>query len=163
MTTYFDFAPSLVAAPQFQPTLDGQQYTCVVTWNVYAQRFYVNCFALDGTLVFSLPMIGSATGVDIQSIAWSLGGSVTVVTATPHGYPVGSTVDLTISGCSPNGYNGKMRCFAIDPATLVYQLTTNPGSVTALGTVSYDISLSAGYFDSTLVFRQENSQFEVSP
>ena len=163
MTTFFDFTPSLTAAPQFQPTLDGQQYTCVVTWNIYGQRFYVNCYALNGALVFSLPVIGSAVGINIQAISWSLGGSVTLVTDVPHNYAIGSTMDLTVSGCVPIGYNGKMRCFATSPNTLVYNLAANPGVNTTLGIVGYDISISAGYFSSTLVFREANSQFEVSP
>lgn len=29
--------------------------------------------------------------------------------------------------------------------------------------LDYDISLTAGYFDSTLVYRQANNQFEVNP
>lgn len=89
MTTYTAFTPTASAPFQFQPTFDGAVYTVIVTWNLFGQRYYVNVYTLSGTLVYSLPMIGSPPG--------------------------------------------------------------------------YDISLNAGYFDSTLVFRASSQQFEVSP
>jgi hypothetical protein len=45
----------------------------------------------------------------------------------------------------------------------VYSLAANPGTATGFGALTYDISLVSGYFDSTLVFRQPNQQFEVNP
>lgn len=89
MTTFTNFAPSPQTPFQFQPTLDGQAYTVVVTWNLFGQRYYVNIYDLGGVLVVCLPLIGS---------------------------PVG-----------------------------------------------YDISMTGGYFASTLVYRVRNRQFEVSP
>lgn len=89
MTTFVDFAPSASAPFQFQPTLDGDVYTIIVTWNLMGQRYYTNCYSLAGSLIFCLPLIGSPPG--------------------------------------------------------------------------YDISLTAGYFASTMVYRQANQQFEVSP
>lgn len=91
MTTFFSFTPSAIQAYQFQPTLDGNEYTIIVTWNVFGQRYYANCFSQEGARIFTLPLIGSP--------------------AAP-----------------------------------------NPG-----------ISLTAGYFASTLIFRQQNQVFEVSP
>jgi len=85
----YDFQPSSKAPFQFQPTLDGSVYTVIVTWNLAGQRYYVNVYSLDGTLIVAIPMIGSPLG--------------------------------------------------------------------------YDISLVAGYFTSTLVFREASQQFEVSP
>lgn len=88
MTTY-QFQPSNSSPFQFQPTLDGNIYTCTVTWNLFGQRWYINCISQNGALVFSRAMVGS-------------------------------------------------------PA-------------------DYDISLTAGYFASTLVFRQVDQTFEVNP
>lgn len=62
----FTFAPSVTAPFQFQPTLDGQPYTCIVLWNVFGQRYYVSCYTLAGALVFSLPMVGSPLDYDIN-------------------------------------------------------------------------------------------------
>jgi hypothetical protein len=89
MTTIFPFAPTQQGPFQFQPTLDGTTYTGVVTWNLFGQRYYLSLYALDGTRIFTLPLIGSP--------------------------------------------------------------------------LDYDISLTAGYFTSTLVFRQASQQFEVNP
>lgn len=163
MTTFFDFVPSTVAPPQFQPTLDGQQYTCVVRWNIFGQRYYVACFSLGGQLIFNRPLIGSAVGVNIESLSWSLGGSVSLVTTVPHGLKPGKTADLTVSGCVPEAYNGVWRCYAEDPQTLTFQLSTNPGNTTSLGNVGYEVSICANYFASRLVYRTANMQFEVSP
>lgn len=91
MTTVIQFQPSALTAFQFQPTLDGDIYAAIVTWNLYGQRYYVNLSALDGTLIFAIPLIGSLPAPD--------------------------------SG----------------------------------------ISLTAGYFTSTLVFRQQSQTFEVNP
>lgn len=89
MTTVTPFTPSAVAPFQFQPTLDGAVYTVIVTWNLYARRFYINVYDLQSNLIFTLPLIGS---------------------------PLNS-----------------------------------------------DISLTKGYFTSTLVYREPSSQFEVNP
>lgn len=59
MTTVTPFVPSLLAPFQFQPTLDGQVYTVIVTWNLAGQRYYVNVYTLQGVLIASLPLIGS--------------------------------------------------------------------------------------------------------
>lgn len=163
MTTIFNFSPSFTAAPQFQPTLDGQQYTCIVTWNVFAQRYYVNCLSLNGELIFSRPLIGSAVGVNIQSLSWSLGGSVSLVSVVPHGLKPGATADLTVSGCLPDAFNGVWRCYAENPTTLTFALSNNPGVPTMLGVVGYDVSICKNYFSSRLVFRTTNMQFEVTP
>lgn len=88
MTT-FPFIPSNNTPFQFQPTLDNNPYTCVVTWNLFGQRYYLNCLDLSGNLIFCKAMVGSP----------------------------------------PN----------------------------------YDISLTAGYFASTLVFRAADQTFEVNP
>jgi hypothetical protein len=87
--TIFDFIPSQTSNFQFQPTLDGQQYTAIINWNLFGERYYFNLYTLQGDLILCLALIGSPPG--------------------------------------------------------------------------YDISLVAGYFTSTLVFRAASSQFEVSP
>lgn len=89
MTTYVQFTPSTTSPFQFQATLDGNVYNIIVTWNVYAQGYYVNIYDISNNIVVSLPLIGS-----------------------------------------PSNYN---------------------------------ISLTAGYFTSTLIYRTANQQFEISP
>lgn len=87
--TIVQFTPSATSAFQFQATLDGGSYTIIVTWNVYAQRYYVNIYDNYNSLIVTLPLIGSPS--------------------------------------------------------------------------EYSISMTAGYFTSTLVYRTANQQFEITP
>jgi hypothetical protein len=162
MTTYFEFAPSQQAPFQFQPTFDGSIYTVIVTWNLFGKRYYVNVYTLDNVLVLTLPLISSPVGLNIQNIAWEL-GVVTVETTIPHGYKIGETVELTISGCQPDAYNGKFRVLVTSATAFTYQNISALDQASTLGVVNYNISLTAGYFTSTLVFREANMQFEVNP
>lgn len=67
MTSY-DFQPSSSAPFQFQPTLDGAVYTVIVTWSLAGQRYYANVYALDGTLIAIVPVIGSPLHYDINLV-----------------------------------------------------------------------------------------------
>jgi hypothetical protein len=69
MTTYINFNPSPNEPFQFQPTLDGSVYNVIVTYNLFGQRYYVNIYTLDNTLVVCLPLIGSPPGRDISLTA----------------------------------------------------------------------------------------------
>lgn len=165
MTTYFNFSPSPVAPYQFAPTFDGQQYNVIVTWNVYGQRWYINVYDLSNNLIVSLPMTGSPTGIAIQSLAWDVTTTTaTVETVSPHGYKIGATIALTLSGNVPTGFNGTFRCLIVDPVTFTFPLANDPGQAVSCGAASYNVNLVAGYFvTSSLVFRQKSAQFEVTP
>lgn len=69
VTAVYDFQPSTSAPFQFQPTLDGQQYTAVVTWNLFGQRFYLNLYRLDGTRVLTLALVGAPDDYDLSLVA----------------------------------------------------------------------------------------------
>ncbi len=66
MTT-IAFAPNNSASPPFSTvfTLDGQNYNCVVGWNVYAQRWYFTLTDQAGTIYWTGPLIGSPMGSNI--------------------------------------------------------------------------------------------------
>lgn len=66
MTTFTQFAPSVSKNFTFQPTLDGQVYSVVVTWSLFGQRWLVNCYDLSGNLVFARPLRSSPNGTDIN-------------------------------------------------------------------------------------------------
>jgi hypothetical protein len=66
MITYTPFTPTYVDNFQFQPTLDGEQYNLIVTWNLSRQDWYINLYTLGGTLVTSQPLIGSPPAEDIN-------------------------------------------------------------------------------------------------
>lgn len=87
VTDIIRFTPSTTSNFQFQVTLDGSQYNVIVNWNIYGERYYVNIYDVNNTLVVCLPLIGSP--------------------------------------------------------------------------LNYNISLTAGYFNTQLVYRVQNSQFEV--
>lgn len=162
MSTVVQFAPSVVAAFRFQATFGDAQYNVVVTWSLFGARYYVNVYSVDGTLIVSLPLVGSTTGIQIQGLSWS-GGKAVVTTVSNHGYKVGRTVTLTIAGCVPIGYNGLVKAMITGPRTLSYAVASDPGSPTAFGTAGYVVSMTAGYFASTLIYRAPSQQFEISP
>lgn len=68
MTTFVDFKPSLQGPFQFQPTLDGAVYNVIVTWNIFGRRYYVNLYDLSGSLIVSIPLIGSPPDYDINIV-----------------------------------------------------------------------------------------------
>ena len=164
MTTFYPVQQSTIGPPQFTATLDGNPYIVTVVWSLFGQRYYVNCFDLSGNLQFSRPLIESLPGLTISTLAFDeLTGLVLGTTDQPHGYKIGSTTQLTISGASPDIYNGTFLVFAAGPSSFSFPLSvsSDPGAATAAGVLSYIISIAAGYFNSTLVYRQ--GQFEVSP
>lgn len=165
MTTFTNFAPTPNAPFSFQPTLDGQVYIATVPWLTFGQRWYLNLTDVSGNSIAFLPVIGSATGTNIESISWDQNSqTVTVVTAEAHGWNPYTTATLTVSGVSPTAFNGTFSCFVVDDVTLTYLLASDPGMMTQSGTISYDINILGGYFQtSTMVFRQASQQFEVSP
>jgi hypothetical protein len=162
MTTY-PFTPSTQANFQFGPTLDGSQYNAIVTWNVFGQRYYLNIYTLEGALVCSIPMVGSPDVVSLSSLTWA-SGIVLAETATPHGFTVNSVVTVTISGCTPNAYNGQVEALIVNDNEFQFDLTADPGMAVTLGTVGYLINLVGAYFiTSSLVFYPDAQQIVVLP
>lgn len=162
MTTVFQFAPSPLAPFQFQPTLDGATYSAVVTWNTFGQRWYLNLYSLDGTLVVCEALIGSGDPINLASLSWA-NGIATATLAVPSGWKIGSVIELTIAGCVPDAYNGSVLAAISNDVTFTYPIADDPGGTTQLGVASYDIDLVWPYFASTLVFRESSQQFEVNP
>jgi hypothetical protein len=169
VTTIYPFQPSAQAPFQFQPTLDGDVYQCTVTWNLFrggqgsTSPYYLNIYALDGTLVVSRALVASPVGVAVQNLFWA-NGNAYATTQSPHGYPVGTVVNLTLSGILPAAYSGIFECLITGASTFWYTVMPNPGAFTQLGFVTYDIDLAEQYFQvSTLVFRDGVNNFEVNP
>ena len=53
------FTPNAFTLFRFQATLDGGTYTCVTTWNVYRQDWYLNIYDQSNTLIVARPFTGS--------------------------------------------------------------------------------------------------------
>lgn len=162
MTTITPFVPNNRVPFAFQPTLDGQVYNVTVTWNLFGVRYYINVYSLAGVLVVAKAMVGSPDGLAIEGLSWA-NGKAFATTSLPHGFKIGTTIALTVTGCAPDAFNGQIQAFVTGPQTLTWAIAGDPGMATAFGAVTYNISLVAGYFASTLVFRQSSQQFEVSP
>jgi len=69
MTTYTIFSPAPNSLFQFTPTLDGQQYNAIITWNLAGQRWYLNLYTLSNVLVLSIARVGSPDDYDINLVA----------------------------------------------------------------------------------------------
>ena len=69
----------------------------------------------------------------ITSLTWS-GGTVTATTAAPHGIPAAATVEVSIAGAAPTGYNGTFLATYTGASTFTYPVALNPGSETTPGT-----------------------------
>jgi hypothetical protein len=162
MTTYFPF----VSGPnifQFQPTLDNQVYSASVTWNLFRQGWYLNLVDSSGNFIVSKALVGSPSALNLQSLSWAM-GVVAATVINPHGYKLGTTLQLTVSGVNPIAYNGIWMCLITGPTTFTYPLPAYPGQSSALGAVSSDINLVWDYFQTTtLVFRDASQTFEVVP
>lgn len=159
--TFIDFVPSLFQAPQFNMTLDGSLYTARVTWNVYAQRYYITISALSGERIITQALVGSPIPIAIAGVSWSPAG-VTVTTVDPLRLRFGQVADLTISGMTPDAFNGNVRALVTGRNSFQYALVSDPGPAMILGVVENNIDLVAGLFTSSLVYREDNKQFEVT-
>lgn len=162
MTTYTSFVPSKVTLFQFPATLDGASYTVTVPWNVFGQRWYVNIADQSGNPIVSEALVGSPDPWALSALTWA-DGLVFAMTATPLGMPVGSSAQLLISGATPSAYNGLVQVTVTGPSSFTYPITLPPGNVTVLGSAFYNIDMTGGYFNSTMVYRDSTGNFEVSP
>jgi hypothetical protein len=66
MTTYTPFVPNPVTAFNFLTTLDGTQYSVVITWNMSGQRWYLNIFTLQNVPVLIIALIPSPDDYDFN-------------------------------------------------------------------------------------------------
>jgi hypothetical protein len=82
MTTFVQFEPSPQEAFKFQATLDGTTYQLVVTWNVFGRRWYLTCSAINGGVVFHLPLIGSPDTASINLVGAYFAASTLVFRAS---------------------------------------------------------------------------------
>ena len=107
--------PSLVS-------LDGGTITGPVSWDFALQRL--------------IPYVAAYPANVITASSWAStgGGQVTFTTTTNHGVTVGS--DFTITGETPNAYNGTYTAITGTATnSLVAVLTANPGASTVQGTL----------------------------
>ncbi len=89
MTALTLFSPGANQNFSFQPTLDGQQYSAVITWSLFGQRWILNLRTLQGSLVLQKPLTGSPNGYDINLVAGYFTTSTLVYRAPTNNFEVG--------------------------------------------------------------------------
>lgn len=62
------FNPTQQSNFQFQATFDGSIYTCICTWNIFGQRYYINIYDQNRNRILILPLIASSDFYDINII-----------------------------------------------------------------------------------------------
>lgn len=110
--------------------------TTLATWRLYSSL--LKC----AVLMIEAPAYGVWAANELASLVWT-SGVVTALTTTDHGVEPGEY--FTIAGCSPSGYNGTFLAqLGTTGDTLVYNVATNPGAETVLGTLVQSQYASAG-------------------
>jgi hypothetical protein len=88
------------------------------------------------------------TTLPLTAITWAA-GSVTATTGAPHGFGIGGTRQLTITGVAPAGYNGTFACTITTPTQFSYPVAANPGPTTVSGSYAdandVRLTVSPGY------------------
>jgi hypothetical protein len=162
MTTYFQFLPSNRKAQSFAPTFDGNIYNVTVYWNISAQRYYVNCKDLNGNLIFMVPLVGNPNPFQVLSMIYDpLNQRVIAEVDEQYYLRIGRVLQANVINCVPNEYNGSGFLYVLSHNQIYYPLAIDPGPATVLGVIDYLISMTKGYFQSTMIFR--NGYFEVNP
>jgi hypothetical protein len=129
----------LALVANFEATGSKTYFFTTTTLATYS--LYTNAMKSVVSLI-EAPQYGTWAANVLTAISWNT-GVVTANTTTNHGVAVGQW--FSISGVSPSGYNGTFQAQQGTSAnTLVYNLTTNPGTETVLGTLVASFYSSAG-------------------
>lgn len=162
MTQTVNFTPNGSSNFTFPVTLDGNNYRGVITWSLFGLRYYLNLYDLNGNIIFTLPLIGTPLGYDLSALSVSNNIAV-ATTSVPHTFAVGSVVPLVISGANPAAYNGTFNCSIMSSTQFSYPLPQILGAATLPGVVNFNLSLTAGYFKSTMVYLPDSQQIVTNP
>ena len=144
--------PSYPNQPDFITFCQNQGVT--TTYLPTASDYYTWSFDYAYDIVYSVPEIPQGlyviavynlgmhhlltiaqdtTGLALTSLTWA-GGQVTATTTAALAASVGETITVAISGSVPLGYNGTYTAVVTGANTFVYELPTDPGTVTQVGT-----------------------------
>jgi len=174
MATVIPFVPSNIHIPTISVVLDGNTYSIKVTWNVSAQRYYINVYSTDGTWVITTPLVSCPPGRAVQSVNWdSTRRVLTVQMVDPSLWPIplsaggvvtppGQMIDYTLEGFQPDTYNGLFRGLHLTETTFSVPMDIDPGQIVVMGIVNRLVNMVQTVFtSSSLVYR--NGAFEVNP
>ena len=174
MSTIVPFIPSTTTRFKFPAQFDNGKYTVEVSWNVSAQRYYIDVYGADGAWVITTALVQSPPARALEKVVYDpfrLALIYTMVDPTLWPVPLSSgglntkpgiLVDYTIEGFQPTTYNGTYRGLHINEVTFSIPWATDPGSYTIIGSVSRYLNMVATVFNtSSLIYR--NGAFEVNP
>lgn len=162
MATYVPFRASNTSAPRLTVQLDYQDITMMVTWNVAAQRYFINLYTLDGVWICTVPMVETSKGQPVLTMVYDSSQGLLVGTmAAPMRRPPGQIVDYVLEGFSPSTINGLQQCLTLADQRFSFK-APDPGVISIMGHASRYQNMAKGYFQySTLIYR--NGQFETNP
>jgi len=134
----------------------------IVSWNVAAQRYFINLYTLDGVWICTVPLVETSTGQPVLAMVYDDTQGVLVATMqSPMHRPAGQIVRYTLEGFVPDVINGQRDCLTLVDQRFQFS-ADDPGVITVMGHASRYANMVAGYFQySTLIFR--NGQFETNP
>lgn len=113
-------------------------------WVTTTLATYQNYLATmkDVVALIEAPAYGQWAANTLTALSWS-GGQATATTTSAHGVAVGQW--FQIQGCLPIGYNGWAQAqLGTTGSTLIWNLATNPGAETQLGTLEQSVYASGG-------------------
>ena len=115
---------------QIAPTPSTLQQT-----GVFISQGATTTAAGTRTLLTQLSSLASIlTGaLPLSALTWS-SGVVTATASAAHNITIGDSIELTISGALPSGYNGTYLCTATTSTQFTYSLVSNPGTASTFGT-----------------------------
>jgi hypothetical protein len=171
MTTIIPFIPSNIVTPTFIVTFDGDDYKVTITWNISAQRYYVNIYAQDGTWIVTTPLVQTPPSRAVEKVYYDILRRVMTITlVSPLYFPVplgsnltpsGTIVDYTLENFDPPVLNGKQRSLHVNDLTFSFPLTDDPGQIHVIGSIARYIDMAGGIFKSVFIYR--NGSFEITP
>jgi hypothetical protein len=134
----------------------------VVTWNVAAQRYYLNLYTLDGVWICTKPLIETSKGQRVLAMAYDASQGVLIGTMEkPMWRSPGQIVHYTLEDFQPPAINGRKECLTLSDQRFAFP-SDNPGVISVMGHASRYQNIVEGYFQySTLIYR--NGQFETNP
>lgn len=89
MTTFVPFTPTPNGPFSFAATFDGATYQLTVLWNVFGQRWYLQCVGGNNQLVFMLPLIGSPNNGSINLLAGYFIANTLVFRVSSQNFEIG--------------------------------------------------------------------------
>lgn len=160
MSTTVPFTPSTTSIFGFQPVIGDIQYNATVTWNLYAQRYYLNLFDTGGNLILCTAIVGSGPRLG-ATLTWANvgGGVATATTASPHNIPIGQVANVRISQTN-TVFDGNWQVLSTGPTKVTYALPNPNENQPLAGQLSFPVNLVQVLGIGWLLYWYDDQMFE---